>query len=148
MDGNIANAAIFNSNKITNSIQIWSRWQQCQHLFSSSSLSALKLMILLNIKCLSDTLFIFGICLRIVRCCWERCWSDFSNAALTATPVHHCGSEVINEMSESESTLRFLTATAGSVRKLCLTLISMPASFTLCSRSSSVWEKERERQRD
>lgn len=38
----------------------------------------------------------------------------------------------------NQSTLRFLTATAGSVRKLWRTLISMPASFTLCSRSSRV----------
>lgn len=89
-------------------------------------------------------LCVFRICQRIVRCCWGGCWSDCSNVALTGTPVLCHGSEVINEMSESESTLRFLTATAGSVRKLCLTLISMPASFTLCSRSSRVWERERE----
>lgn len=38
----------------------------------------------------------------------------------------------------NQSTLRFLTATAGSVRKLWRTLISMPASFTLSSRSSRV----------
>lgn len=35
-------------------------------------------------------------------------------------------------------TFRFLTATAGSVRKLWRTLISIPASFTLSSRSSRV----------
>lgn len=81
--------------------------------------------------------------LRIIGCCWGGCWSDCSTVALTGTPVLCHGSEVINEMSESESTLRFLTATAGSVRKLCLTLISMPASFTLCSRSSRVWEREK-----
>lgn len=49
----------------------------------------------------------------------------------------------------NQSTLRFLTATAGSVRKLWRTLISMPASFTLCSRSSRVCHmkgKDRRRQ--
>lgn len=42
--------------------------------------------------------------------------------------------------------MRFLTATAGSVRKLCRTLISIPASFTLSSRSSRVCQMERERE--